>query len=67
MKEDKKRREKKDENKRRPKDKTKERRKRRGRTTLYILYSKGVRTEGIIGTKKEFLHFVRRSVNETFV
>ena len=55
MKEDKKRREKKEENDV------------HGRTILYILYSKGVQTEGIIGAKKELLHFVRSSVREIFV
>ena len=54
-------------NERRQEEKRKERRERRGRTILYILYSKEVQTEGIIGAKKELLHFVRSSVHETFV
>ena len=37
--------------------KTKEIRKRRGRTIVYILYSKGVRTEGTIGAKKRVTPF----------
>ena len=54
-------------NERRQEEKRKERRERRGRTILYILYSKGVQTEGIIGAQKELLHFVRSSVREIFV